>query len=117
MQGCRSRCQGYSWTAVAAQAFGRDTAPPGGFVGEDARRPAVEVPREVTGVGLALRVVRLQVPAAVPITDRKGALGAPINLAKLKPGDVIRVSFGSRPTGLVAYTIERVGRMEVGVVP
>jgi len=66
-------------------------------------------------VGLALRVVRLQVPPAVPITDRKGTQGAPINLAALKPGDVIRVSFGNRPTGLVAYAIERVGRMEAGV--
>jgi len=49
------------------------------------------------------------------ITDRKHAQGAPINLAALKPGDVIRVSFGSRPTGFVAYTIERVGSMEAGV--
>ena len=78
----------------------------------DTRARTLEV---TTGVGLALRVVRLQVPAAVPITDRKGALGAPINLAELKPGDVIRVSFGSRPTGFVAYTIERVGRMDAGV--
>jgi len=68
-----------------------------------------------TGVGLALRVVHLQVPAAVPITDQKGSQGAPISLAELKPGDVIRVSFGSRPTGFVAYTIERVGRMDAGV--
>ncbi|PYO91036.1 MAG: hypothetical protein DMD58_05600 [Gemmatimonadetes bacterium] len=68
-----------------------------------------------TGVGFALRVVRLQVPAAIPITDRKGTQGAPINLAALKPGDVIRVSFGGRPTGFVAYTIERIGRMEAGV--
>jgi len=78
----------------------------------DTRARTLEV---TTGVGLALRVVRLQVPAAVPITDRKGALGAPINLAELKPGDVIRVSFGSRPTGFVAYTIERVGRMDAVV--
>jgi len=71
---------------------------------------------EVTaGVGFAIRVVRLQVPPAVPITDRKGTQGAPINLAELKPGDVIRVSFGSRPTGFVAYTIERIGSMEAGV--
>ncbi len=70
-----------------------------------------------TGVGMALRVVRLQVPAAVPITDRKGGQGvaAPIQLAELKPGDVIRVAFGGRPTGFVAYTIERLGRMEAGV--
>jgi hypothetical protein len=78
----------------------------------DVRARTVEV---TTGVGLALRVVRLQVPAAVPITDRKGGQGAALKLAELKPGDVIRVSFGSRQTGLVAYTIERVGRMEAGM--
>jgi hypothetical protein len=78
----------------------------------DVRARSVEV---TSGVGYAIRVVRLQVPAAVPITDRKGGQGAPINLAELKPGDVIRVSFGGRQTGFVAYTIERVGRMEAGV--
>jgi len=78
----------------------------------DTRARTLEV---TTGVGLALRVVRLQVPAAVPITDQNGAQSAPINLAALKPGDVIRVSFGSRPTGFVAYTIERLGRMAAGL--
>jgi hypothetical protein len=78
----------------------------------DVRTRSLEV---TSGVGYAIRVVRLQVPAAVPITDRKNGQGAPINLAELKPGDVIRVSFGGRQTGFVAYTIERVGRMEVGV--
>ena len=78
----------------------------------DTRARTLEV---TTGVGLAIRVVRLQVPATVPITDRKEAVAAPINLAALKPGDVIRVSFGSRPTGFVAYTIERIGNMEAGV--
>ncbi len=75
-----------------------------------------------TGVGFALRVVRLQVPASVPITDKKGGgregrggQGETIKLAALKPGDVIRASFGGRPTGFVAYTIERVGRMDTGV--
>ena len=71
---------------------------------------------EVTsGVGLALRVVRLQVPAGIPITDRQDAQPDSIGLAQLKPGDVVRATFGNRPTGLVAYTIERVGRMEAGV--
>ncbi len=75
----------------------------------DARARTLEV---TTGVGYALRVVRLQVPASVPITDRKGgSQGAPIKLAELKPGDVIRAAFGGRATGFVAYTIERVGRM------
>jgi len=78
----------------------------------DVRARTVEV---TTGVGLALRVVRLEVPASVPITDRKGGQGEPIQLAQLKPGDVIRVAFGGRQTGWVAYTIERVGRMEAGV--
>ena len=78
----------------------------------DVRTRSLEV---TSGVGYAIRVVRLQVPAAVPITDRKSGQGTPINLAELKPGDVIRVSFGGRQTGFVAYTIERVGRMETGV--
>src|SRR5947208_16883262 len=75
----------------------------------DVRAHTLEV---TTGVGFALRVVRLQVPATVPITDRKGgSQGQPIKLAELKPGDVIRAAFGGRATGFVAYTIERVGRM------
>jgi len=78
----------------------------------DVRARTLEV---TTGVGFALRVVRLQVPASVPISDRKGGQGEPIKLAALKPGDVIRAVFGGRPTGFVAYTIERVGRMEAGV--
>lgn len=70
-----------------------------------------------SGVGLALTVTRLQVPAGVPITDRAGTEPAPITLTALKPGDVVRATFGARPTGLVAYTIERVGRMATGVEP
>jgi hypothetical protein len=80
----------------------------------DLRARTLEV---TTGVGYALRVVRLQVPASVPITDRKAGQGEPIKLGELKPGDVIRASFGGRATGFVAYTIERVGRMEAGVEP
>ena len=68
-----------------------------------------------TGVGFALRVVRLQVPATVPITNREGGQRESIKLGALRPGDVIRAVFGSRPTGFVAYTLERVGRMETGV--
>jgi len=79
----------------------------------DVRARTLEV---TTGVGYALRVVRLQVPASVPITDRKGGgQGETIKLAELKPGDVIRAAFGGRATGFVAYTIERVGRMQAGV--
>jgi hypothetical protein len=107
--------------ALAAQ---RPTPPPtaqptvphdsvrGAIRAVDVRARTVEV---TTGVGYALRVVRLQVPASVPITNRDGGQGAPIKLAELKPGDVIRASFGGRPTGFVAYTIERVGRMDAGV--
>jgi len=70
---------------------------------------AVEV---TTGVGMALRVVRVQVPVAVRIT----AAGAPLALNKLAPGDIVRVSYGGKPGGggYLAYTIERVGRMETG---
>lgn len=106
--------------ALAAQ---QPTAPPptspaaphdtvrGALRAVDVRARTLEV---TTGVGFALRVVRLQVPAGVPITDRDGPPET-IGLAQLKLGDLIRASFGSRPTGFVAYTIERVGRMETGV--
>ncbi len=60
----------------------------------DVRGRALEV---TTGVGMALRVVRLQVPA-------------PLSLTGLRPGDLVRVSYGARPGGYVAYTIERVER-------
>jgi hypothetical protein len=66
-----------------------------------------------TGVGMALRVVRLQVAAATRVTTR----GAALALHQLQPGDVVRVSFGLRPAGYVAYTIERVGRMASGPEP
>lgn len=80
----------------------------------DVRTRTLEV---TTGVGLAIRVVRLQVPAGISITDRQDAQPDSIGLAQLKLGDVVRATFGNRPTGLVAYTIERVGRMETGVAP
>jgi hypothetical protein len=80
----------------------------------DVRARSLEV---TTGVGFALRVVRLQVPASVPISDREGGQRASIKLSELKPGDVIRAVFGGRPTGFVAYVIERVGRMDAGVEP
>src|SRR5437667_4240185 len=102
--------------AVAAQQPTVPTVPHdsvrGAIRAVDVRARTVEV---TTGVGLALRVVRLEVPASVPITDRTGGEGEPIQLAQLKPSDVIRVAFGGRQTGWVAYTIERVGRMEAGV--
>jgi len=78
----------------------------------DLRARSVDV---MTGVGFALRMVHLQVPATVPITSREAGQRESIKLSELKLGDVIRVSFGGRATGFVAYTIERVGRMETGV--
>ena len=120
-----------SLIAACALAAQQPTAPPaarptaphdsvrGAIHAVDVRARTLDV---TTGVGYALRVVRLQVPASVPITDKKGGgrggrggQGETIKLAELKPGDVIRAAFGGRPTGFVAYTIERVGRMEAGV--
>jgi len=74
----------------------------------DVRGRALEV---TTGVGMALRVVRLQVPADVRVT----AAGAAVPLSQLAPGDIVRVSYGGRPGGYLAYTIERVGRMATGL--
>jgi len=75
----------------------------------DARNRTLEV---TTGVGLALRVVQLAVPPGVPVTDRGHT--EPMSLGELKPGDVIRVSFGVRVGRDIAYSIERLGRMEAG---
>lgn len=68
-----------------------------------------------TGVGFALRIVRLAVPAGVPITDRDDAAPERIALGELRRGDVVRAVFGVGPKTFLAYTIERVGRMETGV--
>jgi len=76
----------------------------------DARNHALEV---MTGVGMTLRVVRLQVPATVPVTATPGR--DQLALSDLKAGDVVRVTFGNRTGRLIAYTIERIGRMASGV--
>src|SRR5258705_9376744 len=68
----------------------------------DVRARTIEV---TTGVGMALRVVRLRVPPETRIS----AAGAPLAFAQLKPGDIIRVSFGSRPGGAAPPGIRRVG--------
>lgn len=78
----------------------------------DVRARTVEV---TTGVGYALRVVVLQVPASVPITAAVAGQRQPIGLAALKLGDVVRASFGGQRAPFVAYTIERIGRVETGV--
>lgn len=76
----------------------------------DVRSRTLEV---VSGVGYALRVVRLELPPDVPIA----AVGvATLALGDLKPGDIVEATFGSRatPTRAVVYSIRRVGRMETG---
>jgi hypothetical protein len=73
----------------------------------DVRAKTIDV---TTGVGEALRVVHLQVAVDTRITET----GAPLALALLQPGDIVRVSWGSRAQGVVAYTIERIGRVSAG---
>lgn len=80
----------------------------------DVRARTIEV---TTGVGYALRVVVIQVPASVPITAAGAGQRQPIGLAALKLGDVVRASFGGYRSPFVAYTIERIGRVETGVEP
>ena len=72
------------------------------------RGRAVEI---TTGVGHAVRVVRLQIVAETQLT----AGGTTLPLAQLQPGDIVRVSYGARPSGYIAYAIERVGTMATGV--
>ena len=76
----------------------------------DVRSRTLEV---ITGVGYAMRVVRLEVPAEVPIA---GAGVATLALCDLQPGDIVEATFGSRtgPARDVAYAIRRVGRMDTG---
>jgi len=69
----------------------------------DVRGRALEV---TTGVGMALRVVRVLVPADVRVVSA----GAPLLFARLQAGDLVRVAYGSRPGGYIAYTIERLER-------
>lgn len=78
----------------------------------DAQAGLVEVS---SGVGYALRVVQLRVPAGVPITEREGGQTESIKLGELRLGDVVRASFGGQAAPFLAYTIERVGSMETGV--
>ena len=59
--------------------------------------------RVTTGVGMALRVVELRVTPDTRVT----AGGAALEIAALRPGDVVKVIGGAQPEGRVAYTIER----------
>lgn len=121
------RFTAWSFLFIAPLALGaqQPTAPParpaaphdslrGAVRAVDMRARTLEV---TTGVGFALRVVKLQVPPDVPITDREGGQRDPMRLAELKPGDIVRATFGGRTQGLVAYLIERVGRLEQGAEP
>jgi len=65
----------------------------------DAQARTLEV---VTGVGYALRVVRLSWKEAP--TVRAAATGA--GMSQLKPGDLVRVEYGKAPEGNVVKTIE-----------
>lgn len=107
-------------TAAAAQQPTAAPAPPaaahdtvrGAIRSIDAQAGLVEVS---SGVGYALRVVQLRVPAGVPITEREGGQTESIKLGELRLGDVVRASFGGQAAPFLAYTIERVGSMETGV--
>jgi len=113
----RERCGVFlSWllllVPVAAAAQQPPAAPPhatvqGAVRTVDPRTHTLEV---TTGVGMALRVVRLTLAAETRIT----AGGAPLAAALLRPGDLVRVAYGARPGGFVAYTIERRGTMATG---
>ncbi len=59
----------------------------------------------LTGVGEALRIVRLRV---VPATQISSA-GQTVRLAQLEPGDIIRTVCRQTDTGLVADQIEKLG--------
>ncbi len=64
----------------------------------------------VTGVGMALRVVPLRAGRDAYI----GAAGAPLTLADIKPGDIVRAEYRATPQGNICEKVERVGRMESG---
>jgi len=78
----------------------------------DVRSRTVEV---TAGVGYALRVVALQIPASVSITNRESSQPDVITLGQLKLGDVVRAQFGGKAAPFRVYTIERLGRMTTGV--
>lgn len=97
--------------ATPAPAVPHDTVR-GAIRAIDARARTVDI---TSGVGFAIHVVQLRIPADVPITDRESGKGEAIRLGELRLGDVIRAQFGGQASPFVAYTIERVGRMATGV--
>jgi len=70
----------------------------------DVRTGTIEL---ITGVGMSLRVVRVNTAP----TTRLVAAGAAPRLADLKPGDVVRAECRRTAAGLVA---DRVEKLEVG---
>ncbi|PYP19715.1 MAG: hypothetical protein DMD54_02015 [Gemmatimonadetes bacterium] len=100
-----------SQRAAAAPAVPHDSVR-GAIRSIDVHSRTVEV---TAGVGYALRVVALRIPASVSITNRDSAQPNVIALGQLKLGDVVRAQFGGTAAPFVVYTIERLGRMTTGV--
>ena len=96
---------------VAAPAVPHDSVR-GAIRSIDVRSRTVEV---TAGVGYALRVVALQIPASVSITNRESSQPGVIALGQLKLGDVVRAQFGGKAAPFLVYSIERLGRMTGGV--
>jgi hypothetical protein len=97
--------------AAAAPAVPHDSVR-GAIRSIDVHSRTVEV---TAGVGYALRVVALRIPASVSITNRESTQPDVIALGQLKLGDVVRAQFGGTAAPFVVYTIERLGRMTTGV--
>jgi hypothetical protein len=76
----------------------------------DARTRTLEV---ITGVGLALRVVKIACPEGTPVR----AEAAAASIARLKPGDIVRVEYARAPEGNVAKSIEALPKPGVGGAP
>lgn len=70
----------------------------------DNRTRTLEV---TTGVGMALRAIKVRLDTDTRIT----AEGASLPADSLKAGDIVRISYGERPGGFLAYTVERIGRL------
>lgn len=97
--------------ATPAPAVPHDTVR-GAIRAIDVRARTVDI---TSGVGFAIHVVQLRIPASLPITDRQSGQSESIRLGELRLGDVIRARFGGQAAPFVAYTIERVGSMVTGV--
>ncbi len=89
---------GVSFAQPAAPASGASTTLMATVTAVDVRAQTVDV---VTGVGFALRVVKL----GCGRTEFKTA-GGSLSLAQLKPGDLVRVEYAKGVEGNAARTIE-----------